>query len=85
MRRIDVRYASARRCRAGKTFASLSDKLNHMGQSKLKGRDCGGFNLRVCLATFSLRQTTVPAGQTLDLRVGVALTISLIVKVKDTT
>jgi hypothetical protein len=51
-----------------------------------KGRDCGGFNLRVCLATFSLRQNTfVPADQALDLRVGVALTISLIVKVKDTT
>ena len=60
------------------------DKLKHIGQKK--GRDCGGFNLRVCLATFSLRQNTfVPADQSLALRVGVAVTISLIVKVKDTT
>ena len=59
------------------------DKLKHIGQ---KGRECGGFNLRVCLPTFSLRQNTfLPAYQALDLRVGVALTISLIVKVKDTT
>ena len=81
---LDVRYASACRCRKGITFAGLGDKLKHIGQKK--GRDCGGFNLRVCLATFSLRQNTfVPADQALDLRVGVALTISLIVKVKDTT